>query len=87
MFRIGQYGGAPLKWQLIPPKTLLAMSNGFIRPGASDAADRQWLAAVFAQTTEQAEAARALAEAAARAKPEFKEHLRMLLDGGGGPQL
>jgi hypothetical protein len=79
-----------LQWQQVPPKTLLAMSNGFIRAGSADAADRQWLAAVFAQATEQPEAARALAEAAAKAKPEYKAQLPLLLSAGGnnaGAQL
>jgi hypothetical protein len=79
MFRIAPYGGAPLKWQQVPPKTLLAMSNGFIRAGSPDAADRQWLAAVFAHATDQPEAARALAEAAAKAKPQYQSELPLLL--------
>ncbi len=77
--RIAPYGGAPFKWDRLAPATLLAMSNAFIRPGAPDAAERQWLAAVYAQSTGQTEAAKTLAEAAAKAKPEYERELRFLL--------
>jgi hypothetical protein len=79
MLRVGPYGGAPFKWQQFPPPTLLAMSSGFLRAGGADVAERQWLAAVFAHATGQDEAARTLAEAAAKAKPEYQKDISLLL--------
>jgi serine/threonine protein kinase len=67
------YGVAGVKWEQVPPQKLLALSRSFINPGAPDTADRQWRCAVFARETGQTEAARELAEAAATAKPEYKE--------------
>jgi predicted RNA-binding Zn-ribbon protein involved in translation (DUF1610 family) len=75
------YGIARVKWEQLSPQELLAVSKSFIQPGTSDAADRQWLCAVFASETGQTEAARELAEAAARAKPEYKEQIFVLFPG------
>jgi DNA-directed RNA polymerase subunit RPC12/RpoP len=75
------YGIARVKWEQLSPQELLAVSKSFIQPGTSDAADRQWLCAVFASETGQTEAARELAEAAARAKPEYKEQISVLFPG------
>jgi Protein kinase domain len=72
------YGIARVAWDQIPPQELLAVSKWFINPRARDAADRQWRCAVFASETGQTEAARELAEAAARAKPEYKEQISQL---------
>ena len=58
---------------------LLAVSKSFIEPGAPDTADRQWRCAVFASETGQTEAAKELAEAAARTKPEYKEQISAAL--------
>jgi hypothetical protein len=69
------YGIARVKWDQLSPQELLAVSGSFIDPGARDAADRQWRCAVFASETGQTEAARRLAEAAATAKPEYKEQI------------
>ena len=73
--KIGPYGSAQVGWTKLPPKTLLAVSGSFIKPGVADVADREWLSAVFAVETGQAEAAHPLADAAAKAKPEYREML------------
>ena len=72
------YGIAWITWDKLSPKEILAVSKSFIDPGAPGAADRQWRCAVFASETGQTEAARELAEAAARAKPEYKEQISVL---------
>jgi hypothetical protein len=54
------------------------VSRSFIDPAARDAADRQWRCAVFASETGQTEAARELVDAAAKAKPEYKEQIPQL---------
>src|SRR4029450_10171286 len=69
------YGIAWITWERLSPQTLLMVSRSFINPVARDAADRQWRCAVFAGETGQTEAARELAEAAAKAKPEYKEQI------------
>jgi hypothetical protein len=75
------YGIAWVTWDKLSPKEILAVSKSFIDPGAPGAADRQWLCAVFASETGQTEAARELAEAAARAKPEYREQISVLFPG------
>jgi DNA-directed RNA polymerase subunit RPC12/RpoP len=72
------YGIARVMWNQLSPQELLAVSKSFIDPGARDAADRQWRCAVFASETGQAEAARELADAAAKANPEYKEQISVL---------
>jgi Serine/threonine protein kinase len=72
------HGIARVRWDQLSPKELLAASKSFIDPGARDAADRQWRCAVFASETGQTEAARELAEAAARARPDYKEQIPQL---------
>jgi hypothetical protein len=72
------YGIARVKWEQLLPQQLLAVSKSFIEPGAGDAADRQWRCAVFASETGQTEAAQELAEAAARARPEYREQISLL---------
>ncbi|MFN2509619.1 MAG: hypothetical protein ABR589_12710, partial [Chthoniobacterales bacterium] len=74
----GGRGAAPVKWTQLTPKTLLAMSSAFFNAPPPDTADRQWLAAVFAAASGQDEAAHALADSAAKAKPEYREHLPLL---------
>ena len=81
------YGIAWITWEKLSPQTLLMVSRSFVNPVARDAADRQWRCAVFASETAQPEAATELAEAAARAKPEYKEQIPQLFsDIGQGPQ-
>jgi hypothetical protein len=65
------YGEVETDWAKIPADVLLRMSNTLIDPKAADAAERQWLSAVFASATDQAAAARELSEAAIKAKPEY----------------
>ncbi|HEX4639545.1 MAG TPA: protein kinase [Chthoniobacterales bacterium] len=72
------YGIARLPWNKLSPKTLLTISTSFINPNGPDAADRQWLCAVYASATGQPETARQLAEAAAQAKPEYREQIALL---------
>ena len=73
-----RYGIVGVSWTKLPPKTLLAISASFIKPNEADAADRQWLCAVYASETGDAEAAQRLAEAAAKAKPEYREQIPLL---------
>ena len=72
------FGTAPIDWNKIPAKTLLQISISVFKPNTPEAADRNWLAAVFAAETGQTEAARPLAEAAAKAKPEYREQLDLI---------
>ncbi|MEP6822781.1 MAG: serine/threonine-protein kinase [Chthoniobacterales bacterium] len=72
------FGTAPLDWKKVPAKLLLQISLSVFQPSAPDAADRDWLAAVFAAETGQPEAARPLAAAAAKAKSEYQEQLDLI---------
>jgi len=54
---------------------LFKVSTSFIQPSATDAADRQWRCAVFASEFGQRETARQFAEAAAKAKPQYREQI------------
>jgi hypothetical protein len=72
------YGIARLPWSKLSPKTLLTISTSFIQPNSSDAPDRQWLCAAYASATGQQDSARQLAEAAAQAKPEYREQIALL---------
>jgi tRNA A-37 threonylcarbamoyl transferase component Bud32 len=72
------YGIARVPWSKLSPKTSLTISTSFIHPNAPDAADRQWLCAVYANATGQADAARQLAEAAAESKAEYRDQLGLL---------
>jgi eukaryotic-like serine/threonine-protein kinase len=77
----GDKGSAPFAWPRVPPDALLSISIAFAA-NAPDAAERQWQAALFAHSTGQAEAAKKLADAAVKAKPELKERLDLLkVDG------
>jgi serine/threonine protein kinase len=75
------YGIAWITWEKLSPQTLLMLSRSFIDPVARDAADRQWRCAVFASETGQTDAARELVDAAAKAKPEYKEQISQLFPG------
>jgi hypothetical protein len=72
------YGIAWITWVKLSPQTLLVVSRSFIAPRARDVADRQWRCAVFASETGQTEAARQLADAAVKAKPEYNEQISVL---------
>jgi hypothetical protein len=73
-----RYGIAGLPWAKLPPQKLLAVAASFIWPDTPDAADRQWLCAVFASATGQFEAARQFAEAAVKTKPEYRRELALI---------
>ncbi|HZR06809.1 MAG TPA: serine/threonine-protein kinase [Candidatus Udaeobacter sp.] len=73
------YGIAWITWDKLSPKEILAVSKSFIDPASRDAADRQWRCAIFASETRQTEAAREFAEAAAKAKPEYRDEIPILL--------
>jgi predicted RNA-binding Zn-ribbon protein involved in translation (DUF1610 family) len=77
-FRLPPYGTADVDWAKISPKALLSISTSLIQANSPDLAEREWLSAVFASQTGQTEAARALAEAASKAKPEYREQLDLL---------
>jgi serine/threonine protein kinase len=72
------HGIARLKWPELSPEALLKVSTSFIEPTAPDTADRQWRCAVFASEFGQSEVARQLADAAAKAKPEYREQIPVL---------
>ncbi len=80
--RVGRYGDAPFSWDKFLPETLLGMSTSFIKPDSAEAADRQWLAGVYANSSGQMKEAKALADAAAKAKPDPYAGLRDLLLSG-----
>ena len=73
------YGIARVPWNNLAPKTLLAISTSFVEPNAPDAADRQWLCAAFASATGQTEEARKLAVEAAKAKPQYRDQIDLLV--------
>jgi Protein kinase domain len=73
------YGIARVTWAELPPQALLNISTSFIQLTVPDAADRQWRCAVFASETGQAEAARQLANAAARTNPQYRDQISALL--------
>lgn len=77
--KLPPYGTAEIDWTKLSPKMLLTISRAFIQPNAPDAADRKWLCAVFASETGQGEEARALSGEAAKAKPEYRDQLRLIL--------
>ncbi|PYL93490.1 MAG: serine/threonine protein kinase [Verrucomicrobia bacterium] len=72
------YGIARVPWSKLPPKTLLTIATSFIQPNTPDAADRQWLCAVYANATNQGDAARQLTEAAAQSRPEYRGQINLL---------
>ena len=78
--KIGPYGSGGIAWNTLTPNTLLAISTSFIKPNSPDAAERQWLCAVYAHETGQAEEAKKLAEAAAKSSPEYREQVALLLN-------
>ena len=72
------FGSAQLPWIKLGPNAFLAIASSFIKPNAPDAADRQWLCAVFAAETGQTDPARQFAEAAAKTKPQYREEMSLL---------
>jgi eukaryotic-like serine/threonine-protein kinase len=72
------YGSAQFPWTKLTPKTLLSVSIAFIKPNTPDAADREWLSAVFAAENGDSKTANELAEKAAAAKPEYRAQISLL---------
>jgi serine/threonine protein kinase len=68
-----RYGSVLTDWLNLSPEMLLKISTAFIRPGASDMPERQWLSAIFAAQTGQAKAADELAAKAASGETRFRE--------------
>jgi hypothetical protein len=77
------YGELALPWGRVPPTMLLRISTSFIDPKSADAADRDWLCAVYANETGQVEDAKRLGGEAAKAKPEYGQMLPILVLKGG----
>ncbi len=78
------HGSTELNWTKFSPATLLAIANWLIaKVPAAEAADREWLSAVFANETGQPEPARFLANAAAKAKPEYGAYLPLIIPEAG----
>ena len=82
--KIGPYGSAQIPWTKFTPQTLLAISSSFIAPNSSDAADRAWLCAVYANETGQTEDAKRLAAEAAKGKSEYARMFTVLQSQKGG---
>src|SRR5207237_10187453 len=74
------YGELGLPWNRVPPATLLRISMSFIDSKSADAADRNWLCAVYANEAGQAEDAKRLGSEAAKAKPEYAQMLPVLVE-------
>ena len=72
------YGPGKLDWLKFDPQMLLTVSKSFVRPSTSDAAERLWLCAIFANETGLTEEGRKLAEAAAAAKADYRPLLPLL---------
>jgi hypothetical protein len=72
------YGELGLPWSRVPPAILLRISTSFIDPKSADAADRNWLCAVYANEAGQAEDAKRLGTEAAKAKPGYAQMLPVL---------
>ncbi len=78
------HGSTELNWTRFSPATLLAIANWLIgKLPAAEAADREWFSAIFANETGQPEPARFLANAAARAKPEYRAYLPLIIPETG----
>ena len=75
--KLPPYGNAKVEWAKLSAPTLLAISVA-LATGTPDAADRQWLAAIFAHATGQADEAKQLSDAAVKAKPTLKSELGLL---------
>ncbi len=81
------YGNTPLTWTDASPDTMYRMGRYFIKPDLSpDAkAERQWVCGAFAIYAGKKAEARELLNAAAEAKPEYKNDLPLLLEIAGAP--
>jgi hypothetical protein len=72
------YGIARVTWRDLSPKTLFTVSTSFVKLNMPDAPDRQWRCAVFASEFGQTEAARQLAEAAAKVNSQYHDQISQL---------
>jgi hypothetical protein len=79
------HGIARVTWAALSPQALLNVSTSFIQPTAPHAADRQWRCAVFASETGQTEAARRLADAAAKNGPQYRDQVSALFSNVSRP--
>ena len=77
------YGGTPALWTDLSLDTLLGMGRYFLKQGKDEGAvaDRQWACGVFALFANKQAEGRELLNAAAVAKPGYKEELPQFLDG------
>ena len=75
------FGLIPLNWGDISIDSLIAMSKSFITPTLppAEAAERKWATGNFALVMGRTDAARELLNAAAEAKPEYKDAVATLL--------
>jgi hypothetical protein len=76
------YGESILPWSRIAPTVLLKISTSFINPAAPDAAERDWLCAIYANETGQKDEAKRLAGEAAKSKPEYGQFWTILQKSG-----
>ncbi|HEY1582660.1 MAG TPA: hypothetical protein VGF73_06145, partial [Chthoniobacterales bacterium] len=70
-----RYGSVMTDWLNLSPPMLLTISRAFLRPQGADAAEREWLCAIFAAQTGQAKVGRELAQQAAKAEPQYRDLL------------
>ena len=69
--KIGAYGSGVIPWAKFTPQSLLAISTSFIAPNTPEAADRYWLAAVYASEAGLTTDAKRLADEAAKIRAEY----------------
>ena len=78
-----QFGNIPFAWTTLPPGALLAMASQFVQSTAASApqqaADRQWLAGVFACEEGMPRDGHTLLVLASQAKDEYKDQLGLFL--------
>lgn len=79
------YGELALPWSRVSPAMLLRISASFINPKSPDAADRNWLCAVYANETGQIEDAKRLGAEAAKGKPEYTPMVPIVLQSQPTP--
>ena len=72
------YGPSKLDWLKFDPQMLLTVSKSFVRPEAPDAAERQWLCAIFASEIGLTDEGRKLGQAAAASKADYRALLPLL---------
>ena len=75
------YGNTPVPWLDLSLDSLAAIGKSFIKPALppDEIAERQWNLGNFALVIGRVDAARELLNAAAEAKPDFKDAVEQLL--------